>query len=145
MKKAIFAALFCALTIKLFFFDFILASGRSMSPAIESGQILIVNKLSYGLRLPGGYLMRWAEPKPGDIVVFWTPYGDLAVKRTAELTCGGCFVALGDNADYSFDSRNYGPVNTRHIVGKVAAPSRGRGCSLVSAKNMTGGKTDNRL
>lgn len=92
-----------------------------MIPAIKNGQMLIVNKISYGLRLPlGGYLARWAEPKEGDVVVFWTPYGDLAVKRCSKSVDKGGFFASGDNCEASFDSRAYGPVSTNNIVGKVA-------------------------
>jgi signal peptidase I len=121
MKRAILGAFVCALVLKLFFFDFILAEGRSMSPAIETGRLLLVNKISYGFQLPFGlgYLARWAEPAAGDVVVFWTPYGNLAVKRCAG-GGGGTFVAVGDNHDHSFDSRAYGPVSTDCIVGKVA-------------------------
>lgn len=93
-----------------------------MVPAIQSGSILFVNKISYGFRAPfcGLYLMRWAKPKPGDVVVFWTPYGDLAVKRCAGLEGENSFLAYGDNSSASFDSRFYGSVPLDNIVGKAA-------------------------
>ena len=127
MKRAILGAFVCALVLKLFFFDFILAEGRSMSPAIETGRLLLVNKVSYGFQLPFGlgYLARWAEPKAGDVVVFWTPYGNLAVKRCVEAGANGLFVAVGDNAAHSFDSRVYGPVSSDCIVGRAVGVAGG--------------------
>jgi len=52
-------------------------------------------------------------------VVFYTPLGDIAVKRFAEIVPGGMFYALGDNASQSYDSRNYGPVPKDNIIGRV--------------------------
>ncbi|GHV84265.1 hypothetical protein AGMMS50212_16050 [Spirochaetia bacterium] len=92
-----------------------------MLPAIEDGRVLIVNRLSYGFKPPAsqGYFLRWAAPKEGDVVVFWTPFGDLAVKRCTERLEDGRFMAVGDNQVESFDSRSYGPVAEDSIVGKV--------------------------
>lgn len=110
-----------AVIIKLFLFDFIIAEGDSMEPAIKSGAVLIVNRLQYGLRLPWrrDYLVRWALPKAGEVLVFYTPSGELAVKRCAALTEGGGFIAEGDNSLQSYDSRAYGPVPADNAVGKV--------------------------
>jgi signal peptidase I len=106
---------------KLFLFDFMIAEGNSMSPAIKPGTILVVSRLRYGLRLPGSrrYLLRWANPASGELVVFYTPEGQIAVKRCAALTGAGEFIALGDNGAQSFDSRSYGPVPADNVIGKV--------------------------
>jgi signal peptidase I len=119
--RGILVALIVALGMKLFLFDFVIAEGASMSPAIKSGTVLIINRLRYGLRLPGSrfYLLRWDSPVPGEVVVFYTPGGTVAVKRCAALTEGGEFIALGDNGAQSFDSRSYGPVPADNIIGKV--------------------------
>jgi signal peptidase I len=128
--KAILLALFAAILMKLFLFDFLIADGRSMQPAIKSGTVLIINRLAYGFRLPGSgkYLLRWSLPKSGDVVVFITPQGSIAVKRCGELPEPFIapdpgrpprFMALGDNSVDSYDSRSYGPVPTDRIVGKV--------------------------
>jgi signal peptidase I len=118
--RGILAALIVALGMKLFLFDFMIAEGASMDPAIKPGTILVINRLRYGLRLPGSraYLLRWASPVPGEVVVFYTPGGIVAVKRCAALR-GGEFIALGDNGAQSFDSRSYGPVPADNIIGKV--------------------------
>jgi signal peptidase I len=118
---AVFAALIAALLIKVFLFDFMIAEGRSMDPVIKNGTVLVVNRAAYGLRNPwnGKYLFRWALPLPGDVVVFFTPQGDLAVKRCGAMIPGNRFFALGDNSLESYDSRSYGPVPVEHILGRV--------------------------
>jgi signal peptidase I len=119
--SAIISALAVAFFLKLFVFDFMIAEGVSMTPAIKSGQILVINRLAYGFKPPFGskYLCLWALPQTGDVVVFWTPFGDLAVKRCAGIMEGGRFMALGDNSLKSYDSRSYGPVAFNSIIGKV--------------------------
>lgn len=92
-----------------------------MEPAIQNGAVLIVSRLRYGLRLPWlqKYSIRWAQPQTGEVVVFYTPTGELAVKRCIGLTEWGSFYAEGDNGNASYDSRAYGPVPVDNIVGKV--------------------------
>ena len=119
-KKAIILAFITALILKLFFFDLVIAQGHSMEPAIKNGKVLVISRLRYGLRIPSRqkYLIRWALPKAGEVVIFYTPTGELAVKRVVLLTNGG-FYAEGDNGLASYDSRSYGPVSVDNIVGKV--------------------------
>jgi signal peptidase I len=119
------AAFIVALFLKSFVFDVMLVEGSSMEPALIPGQAVMVNRLAYGIRVPfqanGGrrYLVRWSIPSENDVVVFWTPLGELAVKRISALLPGGRFIALGDNAPQSYDSRAYGPASLDTIVGKV--------------------------
>jgi len=110
-----------ALVLKLFLLDFIIAEGNSMEPSIKSGSVLVVNRLQYGLRFPGqkGYLIRWSAPRPGDVVVFYSPSGNVAVKRCGALIGKGEFMANGDNSLRSYDSRSYGPVSVENTIGKV--------------------------
>ena len=121
MLKAVVLALFAALMLKLLVFDFMIAQGSSMEPAIQNGTVLVINRLRYGLRLPWrqNYLIRWAEPRVGDVLVFYTPMGELAVKRCIALTGCGSFFAAGDNELASYDSRSYGQVPFDNIIGKV--------------------------
>ncbi len=117
------AAFVAALMLKTFAVDFMVAEGRSMTPTIAPGTIIIVNKAAYGLRIPfsPGYVFRWRLPRAGDIVVFPSPAGRLAVKRCAfsEGIPAGHFSAFGDNSVESYDSRNYGPVPLDAVLGKV--------------------------
>ncbi|MDR2966110.1 MAG: S26 family signal peptidase [Treponema sp.] len=124
--KPVILAITAAVILKLFVFDFIIAQGHSMEPSIKNGKVLVVSRLRYGLRIPfvrinsgQNYLFRWAEPKIGEVVVFYTPMGELAVKRCSELTPRGSFFAKGDNEFSSYDSRAYGPVPLDNIIGKV--------------------------
>jgi len=119
--KAIIGAFIVALLLKFFIFDFMISEGHSMVPAIKPGAILVVCKIFYGIRKPGSgnYLIRWGAPRKGDIVVFFTPLGEIAVKRCGEIVPESKFYALGDNSPQSYDSRNYGPVPDDNIIGKV--------------------------
>ena len=120
-KKAAILALITALVLNVFVFDFIVAQGHSMEPAIKSGNILVINRLRYGIRIPWQqrYFIQWAKPRVGEVVVFYTPTGELAVKRITILTERRTFYAEGDNSLTSFDSRSYGFVPVDNIIGKV--------------------------
>jgi signal peptidase I len=121
MNKAILGAFVAAVAMKLFLFDFVIADGSSMEPAIRPGNVLVVSRLAYGFRLPGAhsYLLRWSLPALGDVLVFYTPEGQTVVKRCAGFAGTGEFIALGDNSLQSYDSRSYGPVEVDRIIGKV--------------------------
>jgi signal peptidase I len=121
MKKAVIGAFITAVILKLFLFDIVIAEGHSMEPAIKNGSLLVVNRLRYGIRFPwqNGYLLRWAEPAPGEVVIFYTPEGDMAVKRCGTVSGDDGFIALGDNSLQSYDSRSYGPVPADNTIGKV--------------------------
>ena len=46
----------------------------SMLPTLQIGDHVLVEPLRYGLRLPwGSWLLRWASPQPGDVIVFANP------------------------------------------------------------------------
>jgi signal peptidase I len=56
----------------------------SMKPTIMEGDLVLVNKLAYDLKIPltTRHLATWAEPQRGDIAVFFSPAdGDRLVKR----------------------------------------------------------------
>lgn len=121
-----------------------ITEGDSMSPAIDSGDRLNVDK---------GYY-RSHKPERGDIIVFRAPDERLFVKRIvglpgetirierSELYVGGKLAedwplegnassvaevklsgkqlfVLGDNYAHSYDSRYIGPIETDNVVGKV--------------------------
>jgi signal peptidase I len=121
VTKAVLLAAAAALVLKLFVFDFILAHGHSMEPAIQNGAVLVISRLRYGIRLPWQqkYLIRWAGPSVGEVVIFYTPTGELAVKRCSALAGQSGFYAEGDNSLASYDSRAYGSVPIDNIIGKV--------------------------
>lgn len=70
----------------------------SMNPTILEGDVVWVNKLAYGLRVPLTqlYVTRWSEPQRGDIAVVLSPLdGTRLVKRVIGVP--GDTVALRDN------------------------------------------------
>jgi nickel-type superoxide dismutase maturation protease len=87
---------------------------RSMEPSIGEGEYVVINRLAYLLR----------KPRPGDIVVVRHPKEErFLIKRIAEVEAGG-FIVVGDNEEYSIDSRQFGPVSRDMIVGKVLFRTR---------------------
>jgi signal peptidase I len=70
----------------------------SMNPTILEGDVVWINKLAYGLRVPltQVYLTHWAEPRRGDIVVVLSPKdGTRLVKRIVGVP--GDVLAMSDN------------------------------------------------
>jgi signal peptidase I len=120
-ERAVFLACIVVLLMNFFLFDFMVTEGQSMIPAIQPGTVLVVVRTAYGVRLPWSenYLLRWSKPKAGDVVVFFTPQGVVAVKRCSAILGEDSFFALGDNNQESYDSRFYGPVPVDRIIGKV--------------------------
>ena len=58
----------------------------SMNPTILEGDRIFVNKLAYALKVPftTWTVAQWSEPKPGQIVTFWSPKdGKRLIKRVA--------------------------------------------------------------
>jgi len=81
-------------------------AGNSMEPTLKSGDWWLVRKTQ--------------KIKPGQIVAFWEPnrIDLLAVKRVDHQVAGSWWM-LGDNPHTSVDSRSFGPVEPRHIVGRL--------------------------
>lgn len=84
----------------------------SMEPTILPGDRIFVNKLAYGLRLPFTrvWLAEWGEPRPGDIVTFFSPKG--GTRLVKRIVAGpGDRVELRDNRLYVNGSPlEYGPA-----------------------------------
>jgi len=82
----------------------------SMEPTLKAGDYVMINKLSYLFR----------RPSIGDIVVFRHPSDNqnFLIKRIAEVKDSRYFV-LGDNREFSTDSRHFGSIGRNLIVGKV--------------------------
>src|SRR3954468_23627368 len=70
----------------------------SMKPTIEEGDRVVVNKLAYDLKFPFTTieLVKWGDPKRGDIVVLFSPAdGTRLVKRV--VATPGDTIAMQDN------------------------------------------------
>ncbi len=85
--------------------------GGSMSPAVSSGERVLVNRAAYWL----------SRPQPGDLVVVRDPRQPerLLLKRIDRSAGNDAWTVLGDNQAASTDSRAFGPVGRELLVGKV--------------------------
>lgn len=80
-----------------------------MSPTLYEDQIILINRLSYLFK----------DPQPGEIIALKDPRDTkVLIKRIAEITDGKYFVQ-GDNKKHSTDSRIFGMIKRRDIIGKV--------------------------
>ena len=73
----------------------------SMIPTILVGDRIFVNKLAFDLKLPftTAHLLTWANPKPGDVVVLFSPAdGERLVKRVVAVP--GDVIELRQNKLY---------------------------------------------
>lgn len=77
-----------------------------MNPSFNAGDTILVNKLSYFL----------SKPRIGDIIVLRKER--FVIKRIAKIKEGKFFV-IGENKEESTDSRNFGWVSRKEIIGKV--------------------------
>lgn len=96
----------------------------SMSPTILEGDVVWINKLAYGLRVPLTQLhvAQWADPQRGDIVVVISPRdGSRLVKRVVGVP--GDTLAMHDNRlqlngralDYTAAAADYGATIASHL------------------------------
>src|ERR671929_113069 len=69
--EAILMALLLALFIRTFIVQAFKIPSGSMIPTLQIGDHILVNKLAYGIRVPGWghYAVNFATPKRGDVVV----------------------------------------------------------------------------
>ncbi len=89
--------------------------GQSMAPGIGESDYVLVNKLSYLL----------GKPRNGDVVVARHPgTGRLIVKRVAKVESNR-YLLRGDNEKASSDSRGFGAVTRKMLIGKVWKVFRG--------------------
>ena len=98
--KTFLIALLLAAIVKAFVLDLVIVSGDSMSPALKDGQLVLVNKLAWGIRLPlaDSYLLRWGSPNAGDVAVFLRG-GTYTIKRCVAVE--GMTLRLSDAGSYS--------------------------------------------
>ncbi len=80
-----------------------------MEPTLKEGETVLVNRLVYIIR----------EPKIKEVVAVRDPRDKkVLIKRVARKENGLYFV-LGDNKESSTDSREFGMIKKKEIVGKV--------------------------
>lgn len=85
---SLIAFLAIALTARASLADHYVVPTGSMIPTVHEGDRVIVSKAAYGLRVPlsKAWLVRWSEPKRGDVVVLESPSEDMILlKRVVAL------------------------------------------------------------
>lgn len=80
--------------------------GESMLPALRPGQIVVAT--------------RWTRLLPGKVVIARMRDRDV-IKRVKDVSAAGIIIE-GDNPAASTDSRHFGPVDPRAILGVVIWP-----------------------
>jgi signal peptidase I len=92
----------------------------SLKPTILIGDRIIINKLAYDLKIPYTtlHLAQWANPKHGDIVVFYSPEdGKRLIKRVIGVP--GDTVAMRRNRLFiNGQPVNYNPLN-QEIINQI--------------------------
>lgn len=84
-------------------------SGISMSPSLNPGDTVFASPLPYF----------FSSPRKNDIIICQDPRDKrVLVKRLVRIDNNKYFVA-GDNPSSSTDSRTFGLINRRGIIGKV--------------------------
>ncbi len=75
-SKSFFPILFAVLVFRSFMFEPFQIPTGSMIPSLNVGDYIIVNKYSYGIRLPviGTKVMDIGDPQRGDVMVFIPPH-----------------------------------------------------------------------
>jgi len=185
--KSFFPVLLVVFVLRSFLVEPFQIPSSSMVPTLEVGDYILVNKYTYGIRLPVVRTKIWAlnEPKRGDVMVFFPPHmndtyyikrviglpGDTITYRNKRLAINGVpleeeslavipdgsssyrvgletlgdarhlvqvndsrpardfsvkvkpghYFMMGDNRDNSSDSRIWGQVPEKDIVGKAFA------------------------
>jgi signal peptidase I len=87
---------------------FLKIMGDSLAPEYAHGDFVLVSKIPFLL----------ISPSPGDVIAFRQPGYGLLIKRIQNLGEDGAFSVIGDHPD-SVDSRAFGPVRRKDILGKV--------------------------
>ena len=84
-------------------------SGKSMEPKFYNGDKLFVSERFYKLR----------KPRVGDAVIIKDPRDKRLILKRIESIEGKKYFVRGDNIEWSTDSRAFGAVHFKDIVGKV--------------------------
>ncbi len=82
--------------------------GDSLAPDFSQGDFVLVSKIPFFL----------ASPTPGEVIAFRQPGYGLLIKRIQSIDSDGGLNVTGTQPD-SIDSRTFGQVKRKDIIGKV--------------------------
>jgi len=82
--------------------------GHSMEPQIKTGEKVLVSSIPYWFNLP----------EINDVVAFKDNTSKLLIKRIVKIKNGKYFVQ-GDNKNDSLDSREFGYLSRKQIIGEI--------------------------
>lgn len=82
--------------------------GDSLTPEYQNGDFVIISKIP----------ILFVPPSTGDIIAFRQPGYGLLIKRIHGLNPDGGVNVISPHPD-SVDSRVFGPINEKNILGKV--------------------------
>jgi len=82
-------------------------AGHSMSPTLDDRQIVLVNRFYFFFK----------KPQVNDIIAA-NINGKIFIKRITKIKINNYFLS-GDNKKDSIDSRKFGMISKRNIIGKV--------------------------
>jgi signal peptidase I len=118
-SRSLFPVLLIVLLFRSFLFEPFKIPSGSMIPTLLVGDFIVVNKYSYGLKLPvlNKKFLSLGEPERGDVVVFKYPVdpsvnfikrliglpGDTITYRNKELFVNGELVSMQKNGRYTSD------------------------------------------
>ncbi len=84
-------------------------TGESLSPFFLEGDFVVVSKIPFVLR----------KIKTGDIVVFRHPAYGTMIKKVEQISPDGEEIFVLGTHPESTDSRQFGPLRRRQLIGKV--------------------------
>jgi len=84
-------------------------TGESLSPFFLEGDFVVVSKIPFVLR----------KIKAGDIVVFRHPGYGTMIKKVERISPDGEEIYVVGTHPESTDSRQFGPLQRRQLIGKV--------------------------
>ncbi len=89
------------------FREIFLVEGDSMFPALKDGDLVLINP--------------YADLAIGDIVLAQHPFKQSVkiIKRIKEISPEGKYYLVGDNPSGSSDSRSFGAISAKDILGKA--------------------------
>ena len=83
--------------------------GQSMTPFVVDGQSVAINKLAFKIK----------NPRVGDVVLVQHPHRNIMLLKRITHIQNNTYFVTGDNPAHSTDSRSFGYIDKKYIIGKV--------------------------